>query len=121
MKKKDSFIKLRDELKKYNREYYNSNPSIDDSKYDGLKKKYDNLLLNNPQLIEFDNLGIGTSPSSKFKKFKHYEPMLSLSNSFNLSDSEDFFKKATNYLKKQSSNYIYYVLFCLILHGFWSE
>ncbi len=109
MKKKDSFIKLRDELKKYNKEYYNSNPSIDDSKYDHLKKKYDYLLLKNPELIEFDNLGIGTSPSSKFKKFKHYEPMLSLSNSFNFSDSEDFFEKATNYLKKQDSNYIFYV------------
>ncbi len=109
MKKKDSFIKLRDELKKYNREYYNSNPSIDDSRYDDLKKKYDYLLFNNPELSEFDNLGIGTSPSSKFKKFKHYEPMLSLSNSFNLSDTENFFEKATNYLKTQNSNYIFYV------------
>ncbi len=109
MKKKDSFIKLKEKLKKFNKEYYNSNPSIDDSKYDELKKKYDYLLLNNPELIEFDNLGIGTSPSSKFKKFNHYEPMLSLSNSFNLSDSEDFFEKATNYLKRRDSNYIYYV------------
>ena len=109
MKKKDSFIKIRDELKKYNREYYNSNPSIDDSKYDDLKKKYDYLLFNNPELSEFDDLGIGASPSSKFKKFKHYEPMLSLSNSFNLSETENFFEKATNYLKTQNSNYIFYV------------
>ncbi len=109
MNKKESFIKLRDELKKYNEEYYNSNPTIDDLKYDDLKKKYDYLLSNNPEFIEFDNLGIGTSPSSKFKKIKHYEPMLSLSNSFNLSDSEDFFEKATNYLKRQDSNYIFYV------------
>ncbi len=109
MKKKESFIKLRDKLKKYNKEYYNSNPSIDDSEYDDLKKRYDYLLLNNPELKEFDNIGIGTSPSSKFKKFKHYEPMLSLSNSFNLSNSEDFFEKATNYLKKLDSNYIFYV------------
>ena len=65
-------------------------------------------MLNNPELIEFDNLGIGTSPSSKFKKFKHYEPMLSLSNSFNLDDLEDFFEKLP-YLKKQNSNYIYNV------------
>ena len=41
MKKKDSFIKIRDELKKYNKEYYNSKPSIHDSEYDDLKKKYD--------------------------------------------------------------------------------
>ena len=84
MNKKENFIKLRDELKKYNEEYYNSNPSIDDSKYDDLKKKYDYLLSNNPEFIEFDNLGIGATPSSKFKKLKHYEPMLSLSKSFNL-------------------------------------
>ena len=109
MNKKESFIKLRDELKKYNEEYYNSNPTIDDLKYDDLKKKYDYLLSNNPEFIEFDNLGIGASPSSKFEKFKHYEPMLSLSNSFNLSNTEDFFEKATNYLKTQNSNYIFYV------------
>ena len=109
MKTKESFIKLRDRLKKYNKEYYNTNPSIDDSNYDKLKKKYDYLLLSNPQLKEFDDLGIGTSPSSKFKKFKHYEPMLSLSNSFSLSDSKDFFEKASNYLKKQISNYTFNV------------
>ena len=109
MKKEDKFIRLRDKLKGYNREYYNSNPSIDDYKYDELKKKYDYLLLNNPELIKFDNLGIGTTPSSKFEKFEHYEPMLSLSNSFNLSDTENFFEKATNYLKKQNSDYTFFV------------
>ena len=107
MKTKDSFIKLRDKLKKYNKEYYNSNPSIDDSEVWWFKKKVWLFIIKNPELKEFDDLGIGTSPSSKFKKFKHYEPMLSLSNSFNLSDSEDFFEKATNFLKKQNSNYIF--------------
>ena len=43
MNVKNSFIKLRDKLKKYNKEYYNSNPSIDDSMYDDLKKKYDEI------------------------------------------------------------------------------
>ena len=61
----------------YNKEYYNTNPSIDDSNYDKLKKKYDYLLLSNPQLKEFDDLGIGTSPSSKFKKFTFYCALLS--------------------------------------------
>ena len=69
MKTKDNFIKLRDELKTYNKEYYNSNPSIDDSRYDHLKKKYEHLLFNNPELKQFDDLGIGTPPSSKFEKF----------------------------------------------------
>ena len=86
MSTKNSFIKLRDKLKRYNDEYYNSNPSINDSDYDDLKKRYDYLLSNNPELKKLDNLGIGTSLSSKFAKFKHYEPMLSLSNSFSLID-----------------------------------
>ena len=72
MKTRDRFIKIKDKLKKYNKEYYNSNPSIDDSEYDDLKKKYDHLLLNNPELKKYDDLGIGTSPSSKFKKFSHF-------------------------------------------------
>ena len=109
MKTRDSFIKIKDKLKKYNKEYYNSNPSIDDSEYDDLKKKYDHLLLKNPELKKYDDLGIGTSPSSKFKKFNHFEPMLSLSNSFSLNDTEEFFDKASNFLKKQNSNYIFNV------------
>ena len=44
MKLKNRFTKLRDKLKRYNKEYYNSNPSIDDSDYDDLKKQYDFLL-----------------------------------------------------------------------------
>ena len=88
MKTKDSLIKLRDKLKRYNKQYYNSNPTINDSQYDDLKREYDYLLSKNPELKKFDDLGIGTTPSSKFEKFKHYEPMLSLSNSFNLSDTK---------------------------------
>ena len=55
MKTKEDFIKLRDKLKEYNKEYYNSIPSIEDSKYDDLKK-YDYLLFNNPELKQFDDL-----------------------------------------------------------------
>ena len=109
MKKKDSLIKLRDNLKRYNKQYYNSSPSIDDSQYDNLKREYDNLLSKNPELKKFDDLGVGTPPSSKFEKSKHFEPMLSLSNSFSLRETEDFFDKASNFLKKQNSNYIFNV------------
>ena len=111
MKTEDNFLKLKNKLKKYNKEYYNSNPSIDDSEYDKLKKKYDNLLSDNPKFKQLDDLGIGTPPTSKFKKFKHYEPMLSLSNSFNLKDSKEFFDKASNFLKRQNNKYIFNVDF----------
>ncbi len=109
METKKYFIKLRDKLKKFSKEYYNSTPSIADSEYDSLKKEFDYLLSNNPEFKQFDNLGIGTSPSSKFQKFRHYEQMLSLSNSFSIDDSKEFFDKASNFLKKQTSNYIFNV------------
>ena len=60
MKSKDSLIKLRNKLKRYNKQYYNLNPTIDDSKYDKLKREYDYLLSKNPKLKKFDDLGIGT-------------------------------------------------------------
>ena len=109
MKLEDNFIKLRNKLKKYSKEYYNSNPTIKDYEYDDLKKKYDYLLSKNSKLKHLDDIGIGTKPSSKFKKFEHFEPMLSLSNSFNLSDSKDFFDKASNFLKLQDTTYVFNV------------
>ena len=105
MKIEDKFLKLRDKLKQLNKQYYNSKPSIDDSDYDDLKKQYDFLLSKNPRLKQFDNLGIGTKPSSKFEKFRHFEPMLSLSNSFSLAETNDFFDKAKNFLKSKNTNY----------------
>ena len=41
---------------------------------------------------------IGAKPSNKFKKIKHLQPMLSLSNSFNKNDMIDFLKKINNFL-----------------------
>ena len=93
----------------YNYEYYNTNPTINDYEYDNLKREYDDLILKNPELKKLDDLGVGTSPSSKFEKFKHYEPMLSLSNSFGIKDTKDFFKKAKNFLKLSSMDYVYNV------------
>ena len=105
MKIEDKFLKLRNKLKHLNKQYYNSKPSIDDSDYDDLKKQYEFLLLKNPRLKQFDNLGVGTKPSSKFEKFRHFEPMLSLSNSFSLGDTNDFFDKAKNFLKSKNTNH----------------
>ena len=98
---KDQLIKLRDQIKKYNKSYYNSNPDITDSEFDKLKVKYEEIINKNSILKKFDNIGVGTLPSSKFKKVQHKVPMLSLSNSFKLEDLDDFFNKANNFLKNK--------------------
>ena len=109
MKIEETFLKIKEKLKRYNYEYYNTNPTINDYEYDNLKREYDDLILKNPELKKLDDLGVGTSPSSKFEKFKHYEPMLSLSNSFGIKDTKDFFKKAKNFLKLSSMDNVYNV------------
>ena len=89
------------ELTKYNKYYFDKNLSIiDDKKYDELKKeiislekKYLFLTHNNsPSKI------IGFRPSKNFVKAKHRVRMLSLSNSFDKNDLENFEKKIFNFL-----------------------
>ena len=106
---KNQFIKLKSQLKKFNKSYYNSKPDITDSEFDKLKAKYEEILNKNPLLRNLDDIGVGTQPSSKFKKIQHKSPMLSLANSFSLNDLNDFFNKAKNYLKNKKDNHIYIV------------
>ena len=96
---KDQFMKLRDQIKKYNKSYYNSISDITDAEFDKLKIKYGEFLKKDPLLKKFDNIGVGTLPSSKFKKVQHIVPMLSLSNSFDLDDLSGFFNKANKHWK----------------------
>ena len=41
---------------------------------------------------------VGAKPTNKFKKIPHLQPMLSLSNAFNIEDMQDFLKKIRNFL-----------------------
>ena len=47
---------------------------------------------------------VGYEPSKKFKKIKHSQPMLSLSNCFNKQDIEDFISKVCNFLNLKNEN-----------------
>ena len=88
-------------IKKYNRSYFNNNKSlVTDEEYDELKnkilnleKKYDFLSSKNSP-----SKSIGYKPSKNFKKFSHKVPMLSLSNVFSEEDLINFEKKISNYL-----------------------
>ncbi len=109
MTPKKRFLKLKDEIKVFNESYYNSQPQISDADFDKLKFEYENLLLNNPTLKKYDDIGVGSTPTSKFQKIKHILPMLSLANSFNVNDLKDFFTKASNFLKSKENKESYIV------------
>ena len=99
MNLKKKFLKIRDEIKLLNERYYNSQPQISDADFDKLKYEYEDLIKKDPSLKKYDDIGVGSAPSSKFQKIKHNFPMLSLANSFNITDLNDFFDKASNFLK----------------------
>ena len=89
------------EIKKHNNLYFNyDNPQISDQDYDNLKKKIvklENKYFFLKELGLLNNI-VGAKPINKFKKIKHLQPMLSLSNAFNKDDMSDFTKKINNFL-----------------------
>jgi DNA ligase (NAD+) len=104
--------KIRMELEKYNYFYYENNESlVSDIEYDKLMKKLEKLEDKNPE-YRLDNsptqvVGGGVS-STKFTKVTHKKPMLSLANTYNLGDLEDFDKRVKRVL--DTTDNIDYVL-----------
>ena len=98
----EKFNKKLNILKKHSKLYFSEdNPEISDSDYDKLKKEIFDLgkkFSYLQELIMETNL-VGAPPSNNFKKIKHLQPMLSLSNAFQLKDMGDFLKKINNFLK----------------------
>ena len=105
MKEKNEIIKkykgLISNIKKHNKFYYtDDSPGVSDSEYDLLKIRILKLEEEYPFLRKIEGISnlIGAKPSNKFKKIKHLIPMLSLANSFNDKDMDDFLKKISNFL-----------------------
>ena len=112
---KEKYEKLRKEIEKHNNLYYNEdNPIISDMEYDKLIRELRDLEESNSNLkveYEIKNSKVGSgseksenenvSPtekiggiaSEKFSKVRHRVPMLSLSNTYNISEIEDFDKR----------------------------
>ena len=100
------FSKKVQSLKKYNKLYFNLDaPKISDEEYDNLKKEILTIKQKN-KFLEKLNISldfVGSPPSNKFKKIKHSQSMLSLSNAFNKDDMKDFLKKIGNFLNLDTS------------------
>tara|TARA_B100001059_G_scaffold223879_1_gene249356 strand:+ start:524 stop:2557 length:2034 start_codon:yes stop_codon:yes gene_type:complete len=103
----EDYLKKIQQIKKHNKFYYvNDKPVISDSNYDTLKKEIIDLEKKYNFLEKFGSINkiIGSPPSKKFKKIKHLQPMLSLSNAFDSKDMESFLKKINNFLKTKENN-----------------
>ncbi|WP_374125020.1 NAD-dependent DNA ligase LigA [Leptotrichia hongkongensis] len=95
------YTKLRNEIEYHNNLYYNEDkPLISDMEYDALMRELKQLEQEYPELLKNEENGessptekIGGTASEKFSKVRHRVPMLSLSNTYNISEIEDFDKR----------------------------
>ena len=88
---------LRKLLKFHEYQYYvTAEPLISDYEYDSLYQYLKNLETANPDLIVHDSptQRVGNSLNNSFETVAHLVPMLSLENSYNAEDLNDFHRKA---------------------------
>ena len=105
MKKEERIKELRELIEKYSYYYYTLNESlISDVEFDKLLKELEELEKVNPQYSMFDSptQQVGSSlKNTKFSKVTHKEKMLSLSNSYNIGEIEDFIKRVDKLLENR--------------------
>ena len=97
----EKYTKLRNEIEYHNNLYYNEDkPLISDMEYDALMRELKQFEQKYPELLKNEENGessptekIGGTASEKFSKVRHRVPMLSLSNTYNISEIEDFDKR----------------------------
>ena len=118
----EKYTKLRNEIEYHNNLYYNEdNPIISDMEYDFLIRELKELEQKYPELLEYNKNGensptekIGGTASEKFSKVRHRVPMLSLSNTYNISEIEDFDKRVKKIILaeniKNNSKELEYIL-----------
>jgi len=100
--------RLRDDLLRWNREYYqNDQPSVPDSQYDRALHQLRVLEDDHPEHFdpESPTQRVGASPLSAFKSVEHRVPMLSLDNAFNPQDLQDFDRRVMERSKSASVSY----------------
>ena len=98
---------LKSEILKHNKAYYeNDKPLISDYEYDVLMKKMELLEIQYPELKidETVTQKVGGVASQKFQKVAHNVPMLSLSNTYNIGEIEDFDNRIKKILENTAVN-----------------
>jgi len=93
--------RLQEEIAAHDQRYYAEDaPSVSDAEYDALRRRYEALEAQFPDLVTPDSLTqkVGTAPSEKFAKVQHKVPMLSLGNVFSDNEVEEFIARVRRFL-----------------------
>lgn len=102
MDPKDRILQLRDELNRHNHNYYVLNsPEISDKDFDMLMHELEDLEKAHPEYADplSPTQRVGSDLSSGFQHVIHARPMMSLANTYSISDVEDWFKRIEKQLE----------------------
>ena len=97
----DRIKQLRDILWENSRKYYvDKAPTMSDYDFDHLMKELDELEKSYPEFITSDSptRKVGSDLESRFPKYPHKYPMLSLGNTYNINEVEEFADRAVKTL-----------------------
>ncbi|MGF9756366.1 NAD-dependent DNA ligase LigA [Microvirga sp. 0TCS3.31] len=89
------------EIAEHDRRYYEEDaPTVSDAEYDALRKRYEALEDQFPELKSPESLTqkVGSKVSEKFGKIRHRVPMLSLANGFADEEVEEFVERIRRFL-----------------------
>ncbi len=101
MEKAQAYIRiqeLREVLREANRQYYVENsPTLSDYEFDMLLKELEALEKENPEFMSTDSptQHVGSDLKKEFEQFPHRYPMLSLGNTYDISEVQAFADRAT--------------------------
>ena len=102
---------LRGILDEANRRYYVDNaPTLSDYEFDMLLKELENLEREHPELITPDSptQHVGSDLKKEFDQYPHRYPMLSLGNTYDISEVEAFAERAAKGLGAENSHFCTY-------------
>ncbi|MBP6386306.1 MAG: NAD-dependent DNA ligase LigA [Pseudarcicella sp.] len=104
-----TIIELTARLNQYNYQYYQAdNSEVSDFEFDDLLKKLQNLENQYPEYIQPDSPThrVGGGISKEFQTVAHQFPMLSLGNTYNEQDLQDFDQRVAKGLEGESYEYV---------------
>ncbi len=105
----EEISQLRTQLQDFDYRYYVLNtPIVADVEYDALLKKLRDLEIENPELITPDSptQRVSGQPAEGFTEYLHQRPMLSLDNSYNIEDLQDWAKRCEKLAGGRPYNFV---------------
>jgi DNA ligase (NAD+) len=104
---KAEHARLEAEISQHDKRYYQDDaPTVSDAEYDALRRRYEDIEKQFPELQTLTSLTrrVGAAPAAKFKKVRHAVPMLSLGNAFTEEDVSDFVDRIRRFLALKESD-----------------